>query len=204
MTIFLIFAVCCLIMSVLLADSCLAVEWTRAGINTEEPRWGIKGELEIGLWSQGDRQGPRGLIRLYYPIGAAEGGSTRVNFIAVEPVVKGRKGYSELEESAHDGKPGKRFWALDELLTADSPPLDALGLKPGVLSTSASGVEQLAITIRVEPFRNGATRISSRRSVQIDPTKCLSLSTARTTAPTWNTASSPPPWETSRDCAGYG
>jgi len=156
MTIFLIFAVCCLIMSVLLADSCLAVEWTRAGINTEEPRWGIKGELEIGLWSQGDRQGPRGLIRLYYPIGAAEGGSTRVNFIAVEPVVKGRKGYSELEESAHDGKPGKRFWALDELLTADSPPLDALGLKPGVLSTSASGVEQLAITIRVEPFRNGA------------------------------------------------
>jgi len=156
MIIFLIFTICCLILSSLLAEDCLAVEWVRAGANTKEPRWGIKDALEIGLWRWGDRQGPRGLIRLFYPIGAADGGSTRVNFIAVEPIVGGRKGYSELEKSGHDGRRGKRLWALDQPLTADSPNLGELGLDPGVLSTSSSGVEKLSIAIRVEPFHNGA------------------------------------------------
>ena len=79
-----------------------------------------------------------------------------MNFIAVEPVVDGRKGFSELEKSAHDERRGKRLWALNSPLMEDSPDLDELGLDPGVLSTSDSGVEQLSITIRVEPFRNGA------------------------------------------------
>ena len=98
----------------------------------------------------------RGLIRLFYPIGAEDGSSTRVNFIAIEPIANGRKGFSELEKSMYDEKNGKRFWALSQPLMPDSPNLDELGLDPGVLFTSASGVEQLSITIRVEPFQNGA------------------------------------------------
>ncbi len=156
MTTLLIFAICCLVLLGCFAGSCLAAEWVRAGVNTEEPRWGIKDALEIGLWHQGDGHGPRGLIRLFYPIGAEDGGSTRVNFIAVEPVVGGRKGFSELEKSSHDGKNGKRLWALDHPLTADSLALSKLGLEPGILSTSSSGVEKLSITIRVESFQNGA------------------------------------------------
>ena len=156
MTILPIFAACCLILLGCFVESCLAVEWIRAGINTEEPRWGIRDAMEIGLWHQGDRQGPRGLIRLFYPIGAKDGVSTRVNFIAVEPVVDGRKGFSELEKSSHDKKSGKRLWALNHPLMSDSPDLGELGLDPGVLFTSTSGVEQLSVTIRVEPFQNGA------------------------------------------------
>ena len=34
--------------------------------------------------------------------------------------------------------------------------LDELGLDPGVLTTCLDGVEQLSVTIRVEPFNNGA------------------------------------------------
>lgn len=156
MMILLVFVAFCLILSGCFAGSCLAVEWIRAGINTEEPRWGIKDSMEISLWRNLDRQGPRGLIRLFYPIGAEDGGSTRVNFIAVEPVVDGRKGFSELEKSAHDGKRGKMLWASKLPMALGLPDLGELELEPGVLSTSESGVEQLSVTIRVEPFHNGA------------------------------------------------
>lgn len=156
MIILLIFAACCLILSGCFVENGLALEWVRAGINTDKPRWGIKDAMEIGLWHNSDRQGPRGLIRLFYPIGSVDGGSTRVNFVAVEPIVDRRKGFSELEKSTHDGKNGKMLWASNQPLMLDSPNMDKLELKPGVLSTSTSGVEQLSITIRVEPFQNGA------------------------------------------------
>lgn len=156
MMVFLIFAICFLLLSGWFVEDCRAVEWVRAGINTEEPRWGIKDALEISLWRSGDGHGPRGLIRLFYPIGAENGGSTRVNFIAVEPIVNRKKGFSELEKSGYDGKRGKRMWALDRPLTDKSPGVDKLGLDPGILSASGAGIEQLSVTIRVEPFRNGA------------------------------------------------
>ena len=154
MTISLIFAVCCLILSGWFSNS--AVEWVRADTNTKEPRWGIKDAMEISLWHQSDRRGPRELIRVFYPVGAEDGGSTMVNFIAVEPVVRGMKGFSELEKSDHDRESGKRLWALDQPLMSDSPHLGELGLDPGVLSISTSGIERLSITIRVESFQNGA------------------------------------------------
>jgi hypothetical protein len=80
------------------------------------------------------------------------GGYSLVNFIAVEPIVNGRKGFSELELSALDGARGKRLWAVGETNLASAVPT----LVPGTLSRPSAGVEQLDVTVRVEPFDNGA------------------------------------------------
>ena len=57
---------------------------------------------------------PRGLIRLGYPV-LTNGGYELINFIAIEPVVRGRKGFSELEKSKLDGVNGVRTRLGDPL-----------------------------------------------------------------------------------------
>jgi hypothetical protein len=77
-----------------------------------------------------------------------------INFIAVEPIVNGRRGFSELEPSALDHVRGKRLWAVGETNLAPGalqPPL-----VPGSLTRPSPGIEQLDVTVRVEPFDNGA------------------------------------------------
>ncbi len=86
-----------------------------------------------------------------YPT-STNGGYNLVNFIAVEPIVNGRKGFSELELSALDDARGKRIWAVGETNLAS----DASTLVPGRLSQPSPGVEELEVTVRVEPFDNGA------------------------------------------------
>jgi hypothetical protein len=146
--------------------------WVRAGVNTDAPRWGVAGHLEIGLWRPGGGDGTRGLIRLFYPIEGDGKPARLVNFIAVEPVVQGRgKGFSELEPSPHDGQPGMRLWAGGQPLQTDRSEerhgvhpeerhgvrsLRQLPLDPGTVQEITPGVEALSVTIRVEPFRNGA------------------------------------------------
>lgn len=133
-------------------DLARATEWVRAGLNTNAPVWGVRGGL---LWAipPGElrpRGGPRGLIRVGYPV-LTNGGYDLINFIAVEPIVNGHRGFSELEPSQTDGQPGKLFRA----------PRDGAGtnrheLAPGTLTRLASGGEELAVTVRVERFQNGA------------------------------------------------
>jgi hypothetical protein len=129
--------------------------WVRAGVNTNQAIWGIRGGLLWAVPPGGFRSptGPRGLIRVGYPI-ATNGGYELVNFIAVEPIVNGKRGFSELEPSGLDHGRGKRIWAVGETnLTSASPqPI----LTPGRLSKPAPGVEQLDVTVRVKPFDNGA------------------------------------------------
>lgn len=128
-----------------------AADWVRAGLNTNQPVWGLRGGLlwaiPPGSFSGGSTGGPRGLIRLGYPT-LTNGGYDLLNFIAVEPVVQGRKGFSELEESVLDHVQGKRFWV--------GPTNGAVTLTAGEISAPAPGVEQLTVTLRVEPFENGA------------------------------------------------
>jgi hypothetical protein len=66
--------------------------------------------------------------------------------------VNGRKGFSELELSALDDARGKRIWAVGETNLASN----ASTLVPGRLSQPSPGVEELEVTVRVEPFDNGA------------------------------------------------
>lgn len=135
----------------LLGGGAWAAEWVRAGVNTNAPAWGVRGGLLWAIPPGGG--GPRGLIRLYSPINT-NGGYALVNFIAVEPIVNGRRGFSELESSQLDATSGKRFWALGET-SAGVGDLPARGVA-GRLSKVAPGVEQLDVAVGVEPFDNGA------------------------------------------------
>ncbi len=89
----------------------MAADWIRPGITTNQPVWGCRGGLLWAVPSAGFRPvEPRGLIRLGYPV-LAGGQYDLVNFIAIEPIVQGRRGFSELEHSQLDGLAGKRIWA---------------------------------------------------------------------------------------------
>ena len=112
-------------------------EW----IQTDQPRWGLQGGLQFAIHPAGfggRNGGPRGLIRVGAPV-LPDGGHALVNFIAVEPVVAGKRGFSELEESPLDQTQGKRFWA--EAARKSSP---------------APGVEQLEVPLNIETFASGA------------------------------------------------
>ena len=127
----------------------------RAGLNTNQPVWGVRGGLLWALPPGGFRSasGPRGLIRVGFPT-ATNGGYNLINFIAVEPIVNGRRGFSELEPSALDQTRGKRLWAVGE--TNVVPGTAQPPLVPGRLFRPSPGVEQLDVPVQVERFDNGA------------------------------------------------
>jgi hypothetical protein len=97
------------------------------------------------------------LIRIGYPA-LPDGGHALVNFIAIEPIVRGRRGYSEMEPSTTDGQPGK---VIEPIARA-------------TLERDAHGVERLEIPLRVEPFRNGA-KVRLRLSMRADRPDELAL-----------------------------
>jgi hypothetical protein len=127
--------------------------WIRAGINAARPLWGLKDGMQVGIWptsiegGAGDG-GPRGLLRIGYPIRDAGRAQGLVNFIAVEPIVGGRRGFSELERAARDGKPGRIFWSGAANHTWE-------GMNAGRLG-KAGNAEKLTVTIYMEKFDNGA------------------------------------------------
>lgn len=130
-------------------------DWIRAGQTTNAPMWGLRGGLQFGLhparFDVRSNGGPRGLIRLASPV-LADGGYTLINYLAIEPVVAGRKGFSELEKSSFDQRQGKLFWTGDPARPAvETPHLDA-----GELKRVAPGVEELSVTVFVEKFDSGA------------------------------------------------
>jgi hypothetical protein len=130
-----------------------ATKWVQGQRDGYRPCWGIAGGLLFGI-HPGDAKGdgePRGLIRIYAPV-LPGGKYDLINFIAVEPVVGGRRGFSEMERSRLDGVPGKRIWTA-----ADSAvPRDSVKIEPGRIRSLPGGVEQLELTLRVEKFDNGA------------------------------------------------
>jgi hypothetical protein len=127
-----------------------AADWIRPGLNTNQPVWGIRGGLLWAIAPAGFRTGePRGLIRLGYPV-LPGGGYDLINFIAIEPIVKGSRGFSELEHSRLDGIPGKRITAQSE--GGES----ATNLVSGKLNRTSNGEEELEVTLGVEKFDNGA------------------------------------------------
>src|SRR5579859_4188524 len=85
-------------------------DWVSAGVNTNQPVWGVRGGLLWAVAPAGFRPGePRGLIRLGYPVLPGKGYDL-INFLAIEPIVAGRRGFSELERSQLDALAGKRIW----------------------------------------------------------------------------------------------
>ena len=126
------------------------VDWVRPGVNTNQPVWGVRGGLLWAIAPAGFRSGePRGLIRLGYPV-LRDGGYDLINFIAVEPIVGGRRGFSELERSQLDGVPGKRIWAANSESTLTT------NLVAGRVQRQPDGEEELEVELRIEKFENGA------------------------------------------------
>ena len=132
-------------------------QWVRPTKPGDPLLWGRKDGIVFGLPSQGGLPGPRGLIRVGV-ISAKTGRPELLNFIAIEPVVTGRRSrgdrmaFSELEPSVMDpGSHGKRLWV---------GPDDSSSQLAGIFSVSSDGsksIERLTVRIEVERFKaNGA------------------------------------------------
>src|SRR5688572_14302965 len=122
-----------------LTASALGADWVRAGINTNQPVWGLRGGLLFAIppggftWGDG---GPRGLIRIGYPA-LTDGQYDLINFIAIEPVVGKARGLSELEKSSVDGRQGKVFWTGNAPITKGFATA-ITNESPGVISSPQS------------------------------------------------------------------
>lgn len=145
------------------AATAIGADWIRAGVNTNQPVWGLRGGLQFAIFPGGFTRGaggPRGLIRIGYPT-LAGGKYDLINFIAVEPVVGQARGFSELEKSRFDGRHGKFFW------TGGTPRTnrEAAHHNSGVITSPQAGVEELTVPLHIEKFDNGAhvrLRLSQR------------------------------------------
>jgi len=137
----------------LAGGSAFGTDWIRAGGDTHQPVWGIRGGLQFAIFPGsfiGGEGGPRGLIRIGYPT-LTNGGYDLINFIAIEPVVGQVRGYSELELSRLDGKPGKVFWSGAAPATnGENAPVSL-----GKITLLANGAEALSVSVGVEKFENG-------------------------------------------------
>lgn len=131
----------------------------RAGVDSDRPVWGVPGGIRFAVWPANvagrvGAGGPRGLIRVGYPI-LPNGGYSLVNYIAVEPIVRGVRGYSELEPSTSDGNPGKLIGVGPPPGVQWEPP-DEGALYPGRVEILEAGAAKLTVCLRIEKFRNGA------------------------------------------------
>ena len=117
------------------------------------PIWGIKDGIAVGLWPA---PGPRGLIRVYAPyLGQPLG--RPINFIAVEPIVGRRRGFSELEPSKLDGAAGLRMWTAQSAPKVPRPELPWQPARPKFFRIGQA--EAMSFILCVEPFGNAARPI---------------------------------------------
>lgn len=121
--------------------------------NDALPIWGLADGIRVGHWPA---RGPRGLIRIYAPY-LENPPDQVINFIAVEPIVGGRRGLSEMEHSDLDQTRGKRMWTTDDF-PIDPQPQPAMWPARGKF-IDIDGVQALSFYVVVEPFRSGARPI---------------------------------------------
>ncbi len=164
--------------------------WLRPSKAGDPLVWGRTDGIVFGLPSPGGMPGPRGLVR----VGIRREGEREadlINFIAFEPVVRGKRGFSELERSRLDGVQGKRLaiqgpveGRLDTLPAAVAGGSAVTGA-PTAGGAAAGGpeVKVLAVTVECEPFENGA-HVLAELSVRSDrPGELrIKLSTAKDSA----------------------
>jgi len=134
--------------------------WIRPKDEKGAALWGIKGGMVFSLWPYGLESGkgtygggPRGLIRVGIE---REGRIYMINFLAIEPIVKGKIEFSEISPSKVDGRWGKLLWAApDEKETSFSPLANTGGVITHPLPNRPE-VEELSVYISMEPYLSGA------------------------------------------------
>lgn len=124
-----------------------------------EPTIGFKQGIRIGLWPAAS--GPRGIIRIYAPYVFPDQDRHLINFIAIEPIVGGRRSLSELERSTLDDMRGKRLWFTDEIDYSPKPALPWVCSKgkTGTIRVGKRDVRTLSVVINFEKLDNGAQPI---------------------------------------------
>ena len=144
--------------------------WIRPKRLTDPLVWGRRDGIVFGLPSSGGMPGPRGLIRVGIP--GKDGTPELINFIAIEPVVKGvgsrqsRMAFSELEMSELDaGQRGKRLWVAPE------PGSVELTTRP----SKPTPIERLSVRIEVETFTANGARVYLIASISSDRPRELAL-----------------------------
>ena len=118
-----------------------------------EPIIGFRDGIRIGLWPA--FQGPRGVVRVYAPYVCPGVAYPKINFIAVEPIVNGNRGLSELAHSGLDDRRGLRMWLSDKSDEADLPWNPSRG-RLSRIRVDGKWVQTLSVFLHVEPFPNGA------------------------------------------------
>ena len=105
--------------------------------------WGIEGDIAVGI---PPTPGPMGLLRIYAPY-LNQGPLRMVNFIAIEPIVGGRRGFSELEN--------RELWSAGSLEAAH---MQAAKLTVGTVRRGT-----LSVFFGCEVFANGAKVVIEAR-----------------------------------------
>lgn len=136
-----------------LADSVVEDSWVRPPAEAKAAKavWGLAEGLRIGI---APLPGPRGLLRVYTPY-VGQPNWRMLNFIAIEPIVKGRtdRSFSELERSSLAEGTGKVMWSVDR--PDDWTPRNPAHPARGVIG-ERNGVKTLSVFIGVEKFHSGA------------------------------------------------
>jgi hypothetical protein len=137
-----------------LAPPVIEGKWLRpSATQPGVPVWGFADGLRVGLWPLDGS--PRGLLRVFAPYLHPRPADRLINFIAIEPTVRGQndRGLSELEHSRLDDVQGKRFWSVDN--PTDTKPLPPDHPDHGQIM-KVDGVDALRVYVQVENFDNGA------------------------------------------------
>ena len=116
------------------------------------PIYGFKDGIRLGI-EPGNRL--RGIVRIYAPYVLPD---RAVNFMAIEPIVNGRRSLSELEHSALDDARGKRIWFTDvrHLVPTPLPVWSSSRGRIGTLMVVGKKIETLTVYLNVEKLDNGA------------------------------------------------
>lgn len=135
-------------------------EWIQPLDEKSPAVWGIRDGIVFGLWPsaiestrEGGSGGPRGLIRIGYEF---KGRIYHINFIAIEPVVKGKMEFSEISPSQVDGKWGKLMWSSDHETPGNFFPAAITRGKITHPDPEHPEVQQLSLYLFMEQFLNGA------------------------------------------------
>jgi hypothetical protein len=154
-----------------------ASQWIQPRKPGDPLLWGRRDGIVFGLPSERGLPGPRGLIRVGV-ISAQTGLPELLNFIAIEPVVRGRgsrgdrMAFSELEPSQMDpGLQGKRLWVGSETrFEASSEPRSEIRQRAEAFLKPASGRagETLSVRIEVERFQSNGAHVYVVASIDGD------------------------------------
>lgn len=119
-----------------------------------EPIIGFRDGIRIGLWPA--TSWPRGTIRIFAPSVFPGDPYPVLNLMAIEPIVNGVRGYSELERSRVDERRGLRMWFSDKADASEGLPWNTPRGRKGRIWVDGKPVETLSIYLHVEEFGNGA------------------------------------------------